>query len=134
SGGGGTGGGTLTVANAPASVGGTFVANHRPGASSSGGITAIGWGEVNLSNVGHSESVAVAFDTATGQVGSVVFIMVDGGAAADWGCIPSAGGMCAGASVDRATGTFTLVNTVLDITGGSGSSITLNGTLRFTPF
>ena len=134
SGGGGTGGGTLTVANAPASAGGTFVANNRPGAVSSGGITAIAWAEVNLNHLGHSESVAVGFNTATGEVGSVIFEVVDGATAAVWGCTPSAGGMCAGASVDRATGTFTLVNTVLDITAGSGSSITLNGTLRFTPF
>jgi hypothetical protein len=134
SGSGGGGGGTLTVANAPASVGGTFVANNRPGAVSSGGITAIAWGEVNLNHVGHTEAVAVGFDTATGQVESVIFEMTDGGAAAVWGCVPSDGGMCAGASVDRAAGTFTLVNTVLDITAGTGSSITLNGTLNFTPF
>jgi hypothetical protein len=128
--GGGGGGGTLTVANAPADVKGTFVAYPKATlVNTSGAVT---WAE--LPTAVHAEAVSVSFDITTGQVLLVIFSKANTTNGIAWSChgfVPSG---CAGASVDRTAGTFTVVDTVLDITTGTNSPITLNGTLRFTPF
>jgi hypothetical protein len=131
---GGGGGGTLTVDNAPASVKGTFVAHANSTQINNQG--AVTWAELTVvtGSSGHAEVVAVSFDTTTGDVLLVIFSMADGTVGTAWSChgfVPSG---CAGASVNRTAGTFTLVDTVLDISTGTADPITLNGTLRFTPF
>jgi len=134
--GGGGGGGTLTVANAPASVRGTFVAEKRVAAKVDGGFAAVAWAEVNLSTLGHAVVITIGFDTTTGQVLDVIFSMADGSVGTAWGCSGFLPSGCAGASVSRTAGTFTVVNTVLTDTTDSSPPppITLNGTLTFTPF
>ena len=132
----GGGGGTLTVANAPASVKGTFVAYPKATAVNvNGTFAAVAWAELPpAGNPGHAEVISVGFDATTGQVLNVSFTMADGSVGTGWGCSVSLLSACAGASVNRTTGTFTVLNTVLDITAASGSPITLNGTLNFPPF
>ncbi len=129
-------GGTLTVANAPASVRGTFVAAKRVVATVSGGFAAIAWAEVNPSMLGHAEVMTMSVDTTTGQVIDVIFSMADGSVGTAWGCSTVLPSGCAGASVNRTAGTFTVVDTVLTDTTDSSPPppITVNGTLTFTPF
>ena len=132
---GGGGGGTLTVDNAPASVKGKFVA-HAPSTliNKQGAVT---WAELPVvtGTSGHAEVVAVSFDIATGDVLLVIFSMADGTVGTAWSCHGFTLPGCPGASVNRTAGTFTFVDTVLNISsGGTNPPITLNGTLNFTPF
>ena len=139
SGGGGTSGGagTLTVANAPASVGGQFVANGQfTSISMQGNIAGIGWAEFN-GNVAHAESVAVAFDITNNQISTLIFAEADSNVGIAWGCIPvevPPVPACSGITINRSAGTMTLTNQVLGDSVNFHPSITLNGTLHFTPF
>jgi hypothetical protein len=131
---GGGGGGTLTVTNAPANVGGTFVADGRfTGQSSNATAAAVAWGE-GVSATFHTESVAVGMFTATGQISSIVFVSADPDVGTGWSCSGFPSG-CPGATINRAAGTFTLTNVVLtDSVNNANPPITVNGTLNFTPF
>ena len=132
---GGGGGGTLTVSNAPASIGGTFVADPQTISQSvTGGTFAAAWAELNFGNLGHAEIVAFAMDTVTGQVQLVSFSSADGGVGIGWGCFNFGTSGCAGATANRTAGTITFNNVVLTESSNSASPITLNGTLNFTPF
>ena len=127
----GGGGGTLTVTNAPASVGGTFVVDPQvTSVNVQGTIAAVGWGEVDSRNLTHMENVTISFDTTNGQVLSVLFVFADLSVGNAWTCNALLPPGCAGASVDMTAGTFTLVNT--ELRGNIAiPPITLNGTLTF---
>ncbi len=127
----GGGGGTLTVTNAPPSIGGTFVADPQATAVNvQGGIGAVGWGEVDSRNLTHTEGVTISFDATSGQVLSVLFVFADLSVGNAWTCNALLPPGCAGASVDMTAGIFTLVNT--ELRGNIAiPPITLNGTLTF---
>jgi hypothetical protein len=137
---GGGGGGQLTVSNAPASVGGTFVADPQltNGASSIGptGLRqdAVGWGETN--NIGQALETASVIRVE--QTLSAVFgFFEDGGRGATvWGCgevFPGLGS-CPGLTFNKAAGSATFSNVALTDPSKRSPPITLNGTLTFTPF
>lgn len=135
--GGGGGGGTLSVNNAPASVGGTFVADpsvtivNPPNQSS---IASVGWSEAFGTNFTHFETMAIAFD-ATGtfaQASAVLFVVSDSATATGWICTDFIN--ACGITVNRSAGTVTFNNSVLTDSVSGAPPITLNGTLNFTPF
>jgi hypothetical protein len=135
-----SGGGTLTVMNAPASVGGTFVADpplNKSDRRSWGGTVL--WGELPVASPFHNEILGIAFDIPRTvlSVDQVVFGMVTLEGAKPftiWRCGDISG--CAGLTIVRATGTASFTNTELrDSTNPVPlPPITLNGTLTFTPF
>lgn len=137
--GGGSGGGTLTVTNAPASVGGTF--NGSVTSQSIGGVS---WTEqTNSQTFVHSEAFTVVFYNLPGLTYQLIFNYAHAGggtsAGEGWTCaVPALPGVttCSGVTINQAGGTLTLANTVLSALSGFGSAplITLNGTLTFTPF
>jgi hypothetical protein len=130
-----SGSGTLTVTNAPASVGGTFVADPPLNKSDKRSFGAsVTWGEVPVASPFHDEILFVAFNT-THHLAAVGFAMstLEGATPFTiWQCVIS----CAGVTIDRTIGIASFTNTVLtDSTNTSPlSPITLNGTLNFTPF
>ncbi|MFO0778338.1 MAG: putative Ig domain-containing protein [Nitrospira sp.] len=138
-GGGGTGGGQLTVSNAPASVGGTFVPdptfNDIRVIDNRTHLYAL---EVDFPRRG--ESFFVTMDDSIGQVQSVAFGLDDDvtGDEGFWSCfsenILNIVEDCRGVTVNRSAGTVTFSNTVLSSPLSNPPSITLNGTLTFTPF
>jgi hypothetical protein len=132
----GGGGGTLTVINAPASVGGTFVADAQfTSTNVSGTEVTVAWSEPGI-GIPHAESAVLIFDTVTGEL-SLGFSFADGPVGAIWGCFSILPPGCPpGASVNRTAGTVTLVNMVLTdaVSSNPPPPITLNGTLTFTPF
>lgn len=136
----GGGSGTLTVNGAPASVGGTFVADgdetehRRKGANAT-----VQWAEARDANDPHSETVEVEFDRTTNQIVQLTMGSSDGFVFAVWSCGGPAYGKfiaCSGATLDRTGGILRLANTALSVGAGTGSTsqITLNGTLTFKPF
>lgn len=130
-----SGGGTLTVTNAPASAGGTFVADPPLNKSDkrSFGASVI-WGELPVASPFHDEILFVAFNTTQHlvAVGFAIVTLEGATPVTIWQCVIS----CAGATIDRPSGTASFTDTVLtDSTNTSPlSPITLNGTLNFTPF
>lgn len=132
-----SGGGTLTVMNAPASVGGTFVADPPLNKSDkrSWGATVV-WGELPVASPFHDELLGVAFNTTHNLVVVVFAIGTLEGAtpATFWQCGDVSS--CAGVTIDRTIGTASFTNTLLtDSTDPNPPApITLNGTLTFTPF
>lgn len=127
----------LTVSNAPASVGGTFVVDStKTTITNPGTSVAINWIEIeDPSNLGHVEFLIVGLSSATN--GSNVFYEIsdprDGPLA--WVCTADPNSSCPGLTVDRSTGTARFVNVVLTATvNTNGQPVTLNGTLTFTPF
>lgn len=131
---GGSGGGTLTVSNAPVSVGGTFV-----GSVTSQSIGGVQWTETPSSGGLHRENFFLLLPTPFGLTYQLVFELVDSAVSASWTCVvPAVPGFttCSGITVNRAGGTITLADTVLSTLAGSAGvpPITLNGTLSFTPF
>ena len=131
------GGGMLTVLNAPASVGGTFVADPPLIKSDKRSFGAtVAWGEVPVASPFHNEILAVGFNS-THHLVAVVFAVVTLEGATPftmWQCGDMSS--CAGVTIDRITGTASFTNTVLtDSTDPSPPPpITLNGTMTFTPF
>ncbi len=130
-------GGTLTVVDAPFGVGGTFIANAyltKQGPIS--GIMTIQWFEAKPNNV-HNEAVLFGIDPNTGEVG-VFFAYGDVNEAPDgfaWVCGANGlGAPCSGVTFNQSAGTLTLSDTILGGWIGTGSQITLNGTLTFRPF
>jgi len=137
----GGGGGTLTVSGAPAAVGGTFIPNVGVFTTKN---TQLGLGILTAGEAAptRDEGLTVSFAYATGELAApagVTFSISEGNA---WGCsgsyvglgLPSLPSSCKGVTVNRSAGTVTFSNTVLDISVGSASPITLNGTLTFPPF
>ena len=143
SGGGESGGGTLTVANAPVSVGGSFVADTQYTSISVQGNTAsILWWEIGSFTSDHVELLWLTVDLTTGQ-GTFfsAFAYADGGTAgAGWACGDALGGTsgsvaCGGVTLNRSAGTVSFANQELRVYDESSTPpITLNGTLNFTPF
>jgi hypothetical protein len=81
------------------------------------------------------ENVGLSLDLLTGQVISLTMNEGVGLVFTSWQCALPPGLPCVGVTVNRATGTVSITDTVLQHVGGAGvPSITLNGTLSFTPF
>lgn len=141
---GGGGGGTLTVSNAPASVGGTFVADPQFTTVNvqnnivGNNIVVMGWAEASTINLGHVESIGFGADLNNSQIQSVGFAVVDGGVGVGvgWGCagFSTSTNACNGVTLNRTAGTVMFANTVLTDLATGAPPITLNGTLNFTPF
>ena len=112
-----SGGGTLTVQGAPASVGGTFVADPpliKSDRRSWGGTVL--WGEVPVASPFHDEILGVAFEipgTALSVDQAVFAIVTHEGATplTIWRCGDISG--CNGLTINRAMGTASFTNTVL---------------------
>ena len=138
-GGGGTGGGQLTVSNAPASVGGTFVPDPTFNDIRVRGNSILLYAlEVDFPR--HGEPLNVSVEASTGQVSFVGFGLDDDvtGDEGLWTCFSQTplipGTACSGVTVNRSAGTVTFLNTVLTTPFGNIPSITLNGTVTFSPF
>jgi hypothetical protein len=139
--GGGGGGGTLTVTNAPSDVGGTFVANQKftnVAQVGLGGI--ITWVEGDISGfpIGPFETLQISVEQ-TNDVSSVLFEDGNTGAVTNkWFCtsIPIFNAPCQGVvTVNRSAGTAVFSDVVIPLNSGpTARPITLNGTLKFTPF
>jgi hypothetical protein len=130
-----SGGGTLTVMNAPDSVGGTFVADPPLNKSDkrSFGASVI-WGELPVASPFHDEILFVAFNT-THHLVAVGFASSTLEGATPfriWQCVIS----CNGVIINRNAGTASFSNTVLTDSANTSqlAPITLDGTLTFTPF
>ena len=129
-----SGSGTLTVTNAPASVGGSFVASFV-GITGTGNTRGIAWGEGIVGINGQTgEFLIVTFDITSTLVTSALFYRVEPLAptGAGWGCTSTSA-----ITVNRSAGTAMFNNAVcVPIVGNtlSTQSITLNGNLTFTPF
>lgn len=135
--GGGGGGGTLTVSNAPASVGGTFVVDPastivNPPAQFN--IAVVGWSEAVVVPFSHFETMAMGFDITNNvpQASAVVFGSFDNPVATFWICSDFLN--ACNITVNRTAGTVTFNNSVLTDLATGSPPITLNGTLNFTPF
>ena len=133
-----TGGGTLTVQNAPVSVGGTFVADPPLFKSDkrSWGATIL-WGELPIASPFHEEVLLIGFNISHTRIVAEFITFAHEGATAlrnwQWQCgdVPS----CAAVTIDRTTGTVSFTNVVfMDKNPISLPPITLNGTMTFTPF
>lgn len=131
----GGGGGTLTVTNALPSVGGTFVPDVT---QTDPARATVFWSEFVSP---HFENIFVQLNGTTDKIQFVSFNVgnLDSTAFTGWTCFngPSNQPLCSGVTVNRAAGTLRLENTVLDnvnLGGPGNSTITLNGTLTFTPF
>ncbi|MEQ1848758.1 MAG: putative Ig domain-containing protein, partial [Nitrospira sp.] len=129
--GGTDGGGTLTVSNAPASVGGTFAADRQATSSGAGLI----WLERDLSSSTPSfpEGLVLFFDlsdrgnTVSFQVRNAAGVLTN-----NWFCTSNCQGVV---TLNRAAGTAIFSTVVVPSAPGfTAPPITLNGTLRFTPF
>jgi hypothetical protein len=133
------GGGMLTVLNAPASVGGTFVADPPLNKSdkrsfSVATVRTVLWGELPVASPFHDEILGVVFETTHQFVGVLFATNTLEGATPLrlWQCIIS----CAGVTFDRTAGTAIFMDTVLTDSTGTNPlpPITLNGTMTFTQF
>jgi len=127
------GNGTLTVASAPANVGGTFDAKFITvtGKADNG----IVWGEGIIGIDGTAGELLIAtFDSTTNVAKTVIFQRVESlTKVVLWGC--SGPAPCSGITLNRSAGNVTFVNVALvPFNGNSVSTITLNGKLTFTPF
>ena len=131
------GGGSLTVTgtNVPASIGGTFVPNTAPSVL---GGTGLVWQEYILSGgtQNYSEAVVLFFDLVTNRVSTVSFQVRNAGVLTnDWFCNPLTTASCQNVTVNRSAGTAIFSGVVVPpVSGFTAPPITLNGTLRFTPF
>lgn len=134
------GGGTLTVQDAPASAGGTFVADPPLNKSDKRSFGAtVFWGELPVASPFHNELLAIAFEipgTALSVDQAVFAIVTHEGATplTIWRCGDISG--CNGLIINRAMGTASFTNTVLTDSANTSqlAPITLNGTVTFTPF
>lgn len=136
------GSGTLTVANAPASVGGSFVARLTSSVVQGCCTAFLKWQETSITVatiVGGIESLDLrfVFDHPTpgqGRVGEVTFTAGD---QSWWGCMDDSDAFssCDGIMLNRTAGTVTFTNQELRA-GDRGATppIILNGTLNFPPF
>lgn len=120
------GGGTLTLASAPSSMGGTFVAEGGIIFPPLGGDGMVQWSEAVSGT--HAETVRVRFDAAS-KISDIHVFLTDSGVSAAWAC-----SACSGAIADRINGTLTLAGVVVKVPFGVNPDMTLTGTLTFTPF
>ena len=138
---GGGGGGQLSVSNAPASVGGTFVADptytsaitYTVAINPPVGVTAVAWEEGYNLNTAHWEAVVVGFDSATGNLNATtvaywVYEDLVGATGTYWYCANST--TSCNITVDMAARTVTFNNSVLSSLTGA-AAVTLNGTLSY---
>lgn len=139
-GGGSTGGGSgqLTVSNAPSSVGGKFIPTTNNQSNS-----LIQWWESDTHT--HTEGFSLFQHNLPQVTFQLVFVAVDidpsnfSQTSSGWSCtFPAVNGSpfdtCNGVEINQVGGTLTLTNTVLSPGDGVTQSVTLNGTLTFTPF
>ena len=123
--------GSLKVSNAPAGVGGTFVARPQVETEDQGNRAVISWSEA-ISG-GHGELLIVSQDVASGAV-EASFQALGSSGNGNWSCgskkLPG-NRSCEGLTVNRVAGTVTFADTVLEF---GAKSITLNGVLTFPPF
>jgi hypothetical protein len=137
--GGGGRGGTLTVADAPASVGGKFVANPQATSVSISGNDGVGvWLEGDFSGgvPSYYEGVVIFFDLTT-AVSAVSFQAYNEEVLTNhWFCGSAINTSCQGTvTVDRSAGTAVFSGVVAPpVPGFTAPPITLNGTLHFPPF
>ena len=127
----------LTVLNAPTSVGGTFT-----GTISKQGSTEVNWKETSANGVIHDEDFTLAVHNLPGLTYQLVFVLAGFSGAnfesEGWTCVlpdqlpPFE--TCSGVTIDRASGTLTLRNTIMGTINDTTQPITVNGILRFTPF
>lgn len=126
-------GGTLTLTNAPAAAGTTFVAG-QPNQSVSQGDVHISWFE-QTGTV--EENLSLSFNQATGALVSLFYSFFDIAnqiVSASVSCGNLLGfPTCNGVALDRNAGTLTLTNTALQSFSQPSTSVTLNGTLTFSP-
>lgn len=126
------------MSNAPASIGGTFVADASlttvSPPNNQHNVAAIGWTEAGALPSTHSESVGIAFDVTNNfpQASVVSFSKFDNSVFTSWVCQDFFA--ACGITVNRSAGTVTFNNSVLTDFGSGAPSVTLNGTLTFTPF
>lgn len=130
--------GTLTVSNAPPRVGGTFVADGTSRSFLQGDRLVAIWGESSGSLIDREVlSLGIAPSSST-QSKSIEFATVIAGSFFTetlWTCRESTGSegpQCEGFTINRATGTATFSDVILN--SNAAPPITLNGTLTFTPF
>jgi len=128
----------LTVTNAPSDVGGTFVVNQKFTTVVLGGIIIWLEGDISGFPIGPFETLQISFDQTNG-VSSVTFEDGNTGAVTNkWFCtsIPIFNAPCQGVvTVNRLAGTAVFSGVVVPLNSGpTVPPITLNGTLRFTPF
>jgi len=132
-GGGGTGGGSgqLTVSNAPASVEGKFVADPKNTLTGvlPGGSISLDWIEAASPTL-HAEILEIIENDPTHR--GIQYSSLE--TATNNGSIWKCAGLCPGLTISRSAGTATFVNVVLEPETNATQSITLNGTLTFTPF
>ena len=138
-GGTGGGGGQLTVTNAPAPVGGTFVVNPELTNTFDAGLGGIGVQFAEEISNNRDEALHIAADLlGSGIVNVVAFGTVESVSdpGLNWLCSTGTTDLprCAGITLDRSAGTVTFVNAVLTEESGKAQPITLNGTLTFPPF
>ncbi len=127
----------LTVSNVPLSLrGGTFVPDPTATKRFPNGTTiSVNWAE-SLNPNTYLETLFVSVDQDK-NVAVVNYAYADRATSGGWQCAtnPFAHTVCPGLSVDRSAGTASFGNTVLlTLDGGAQQSVTLNGTLTFTPF
>jgi hypothetical protein len=134
------------VSNAPPSVGGTFVINKEPiiktgqiGLDLSGrDADVIEWSETATSNPFHAEALSILLDPNNGVTDIVTTFGLEDNGTTIWNCLKSnvvSGTQCNGLTVNKDAGTATFSNVILHgETLDATPSITLNGTLTFTPF
>ncbi len=138
-------GGTLTITGAPASVGGTFVANiGQTGKDPQQllGSVVVGEGIYYNTPQEHQEVFGIVFNYTTGELSSTSFVAGPVPNITGWGCygsyfpgLPtSVPGTCNGVTVNPSGGTANFSNTVLEDPDGLASPITVNGRLTFPPF
>ena len=129
--GGGVDVGSLTVADAPATVAGTFVPDGSLNQQIRTGDTGvIAWAESGILN--HVEVVIVSFDFISGHISAMTFLLADSGGEVQWNC--SGVSDCAAGSLDLINGVMTFNNMVLHGPLNPNPQVTLNGTLEFAPF
>ena len=127
-------GGTLTLTNAPAESGGTFVAG-MPFTFYDGffqpGEVFVDWHEGGLGSVG-GEAVFLSYNDISGEVHSVTYQVGDSFVSCTF--IPQGFDQCpAGIVLNRITGTLTFTNVVLTMLFPVPTDVTFNGTLTFPP-
>ncbi len=121
--------GTLTKTTAVVGVDATFVTNPQITQTKvQPNNIVIAWTEGSLSNPIEGLNVVVE---STGAI-SVLFATRSAAGTGLWFC--SVNFPCQGLTVDRSAGTATFVDTVVVLNAFFQTPITLNGTLRFTPF
>jgi hypothetical protein len=133
-------GGSLTVTgtNVPASIGGTFVANSLPTTGVLVNTQTVVWQEYILSGgtQNYYEAVVIFYDLITNRVRTVSFQVWNAGVVTNhWFCNPSTTTGCQNVTVNRSAGTAVFSAVVVPpVSESTTPPITLNGTLRFTPF